>query len=73
MQTRKIATHECRYDDGRSVTVHVFQEFRTTTDLSGKTDEVPGTKRCVFADGSPVNYQDENTFVTLDGETLTRV
>ena len=73
MQNRKIESHECRYEDGRLVTVHIFQEFRTITDLSGKTEEIPGTRRCVFPDGSPVNYQDENTFVTLDGETLTRV
>jgi len=58
--------------DGTQHRAYIHQERIDTSSMDGPSS-TPGQKTCRLADGTPLNYVDENTFKNvLTGELLSR-
>ena len=70
---RRIAQHTMRSDDGRTYIVDEYQEFIDVGTKDGE-DCLPGMKYLQLADGSKVNFVDDDTFkIVRSGTILQRV
>lgn len=71
-----IATFDCVDDAGNRYTVHEYQEFIDATHMQSKGQEwVPGLKRGVLSDGTPLAGagREPGSFRLLDGTIIRRV
>ena len=50
---------------GKEYPAYILQEWIDATSMSGGPACVPGLKKAVLEDGTPLNYIDENTFETV--------
>jgi len=66
-----VCEHSMQSDDGRSYVVHEYQEFIHAGTKDGD-DWIPGMKFLELADGSKVNYIDDNTFKIVRFDTTLR-
>jgi hypothetical protein len=73
-QTREIQRFKARDQGGQGYEVVIYQEFLEHRSMDSEfSDWIPGLKSIELADGSPINFIDQDSFlIVATGQVIRR-